>query len=769
MKLHLSSLLVLLCLSISAYGQEVCNNGVDDDGDGLIDINDPDCVCPESVPSGLIPNPSFEDMLCCPSFEAQFECAVDWEQASAATSDYLHDCGTFTYPTWLGNDYRTPTPVPDGNGWVGFRDGNTNRPNYKEYVGACLNATMEVGKTYRLNFYLGFPARNTFNGFDLTFFAHESCDALPFGNGNDLIGCPINTPGWTQLYQNRFTGNDEWINIEVEFTADKPYNVFVLGPGCEIHEDWAAQPYFFVDRLALAETNDFDVPFASIEGNACGDEIIISAEDDAQYTYQWYLDGVALVGETNPVLDIDVNEDAEGEYVVVFGVGSTCFVSETYNLELPETDVEYVENICEGDTLFLGDQIFTEENVYQFISFSSLGCDSVTIVNLTVDPSYSEETFETICEGEFYPFNGQQLSSPGRYEMPGQTTKGCDSLTILNLNVLSIFDVDIFPTICEGEVFPFAGEELTSTNFYPFVFESADGCDSIINVNLTVLEDIETNISASICEGDGYMIEGDNLTTGGPYTYNLSSTNGCDSIVNLILEVRENTTGSYLGAICNGEDFEYLGESYNQEGEYEVLTTNQAGCDSMILLTLEVVDRSTGIEVDPIYEVSLGDEITIDPNYVDPDLAVTWTIDNDIQLDQNGNSVTLQPLINSTLTINGSDELGCGDTEVVQLVVNRDIGIYVPNIFSPNGDNNNDNWRITTSKSIDRLEKITLYDRWGNMVYVEENIIDLNNYIGWDGNFSGQTAEQGVYVYYAEFTALDGLPEVVAGDVTLVR
>ena len=46
---------------------EICDNAVDDDDDGLIDLNDPDCTCAVIEPESLIPNPSFEDMNCCPN------------------------------------------------------------------------------------------------------------------------------------------------------------------------------------------------------------------------------------------------------------------------------------------------------------------------------------------------------------------------------------------------------------------------------------------------------------------------------------------------------------------------------------------------------------------------------------------------------------------------------------------------------------------------------------------------------------------------------
>ena len=91
MKKTLGLLVFLLSFSV-VYGQEICDNGIDDDADGLIDLNDPDCVCSSAIISSLIPNPSFEDMDCCPTSYSQLNCASIWSQATSATSDYFN-CG----------------------------------------------------------------------------------------------------------------------------------------------------------------------------------------------------------------------------------------------------------------------------------------------------------------------------------------------------------------------------------------------------------------------------------------------------------------------------------------------------------------------------------------------------------------------------------------------------------------------------------------------------------------------------------------------------
>lgn len=767
------TIFLLLGIWLHGYTQvEICNDAFDNDNDGLIDLNDPDCECPETVPSGLIPNPSFEGMLCCPTFEAQFECSEDWIQASAATSDYFHTCGTFTYPNWLPTTYQTPTPLPDGEGWVGFRDGNTNRPNYKEYVGAKLNATMEVGKVYKLDFYLGFTNNTDFRGIDLTFYGHTSEDVLPFGQGNTVIGCPLNTPGWVQIEQQYFEGLNEWIQVQVEFEPTQPFNTFVLGPGCEIHDDWVNQPYYFVDRLALAEINEFDVPFEEITGNNCDPLITLKAPsgDIVQYTYQWYKDGIALVGEEDETLEIEVNEAAEGTYVVVFGVGSSCFYSEDYILELTERETFLKEEICQGEVFEIAGQQLTESVSTSFTFFSSVGCDSIVYVDLTVHEPQIIDIHETICQGDIYEIEGDILTQSGVYTYILESFAGCDSTIFVSLTVNESSDIVISPNICQGESYVIDGNQLTTTDTYFYNYLKKNGCDSTVTVQLTVYDVYQNNITIDICEGEFYQIQNDQLSETGVYDYTMSSIDGCDSLVSIDLVVNASSSFIDEDIICAGEVFHYLDQEFSSAGVYEVITENSVGCDSVILLSLDVISQSGSITLPEDINISLGDSVIISPTFVSSELInLEWFVDSNVPVRQEGNTVILTPVVSTELTLSGEDQYGCSDEDMINIRVKRDIGIYAPNIFSPNGDSNNDNWKIVANKAISKLISLNVYDRWGNKVYSITDLENPNEYAGWDGMINGNPASQGVYVFHVVYLAKDGKEELKTGDITLLR
>jgi len=440
-------LISLLFFSAGLTAQEICNDAIDNDGDGLIDLNDDDCKCEGIVPSGLIPNPSFEDMNCCPDNKEQLYCAEAWIQASGATTDYVHTCDGFIGHRGIPNA-NAPLPFPDGQGAIGFRDGYPGDGDYKEYTGSVLISAMEVGKEYRLDFFVGFPDRPQHSTFDIGLFASTNRNSIPFGGNNSAFGCPTNGSGFDQLGAQTVNGNFEWVNVVFEFTATQAYQVMVVGPGCQSNRNVGGEPYYFFDRLALAETADFGIPFSSISGSACQGNIQLTADDD--YEYQWYHDGIAILGETNKNLDLNV-VSPEGEYLVLLSNDEGCFLSETYFLAYTDIVNDVQLNICEGETYEFGGQMLTTEGLYTEVYSVGALCDSTVNLELGIlEHTFSINT-EEVCPGESIEVDGQLYDQPGLYEIVAENSVGCDSLIQL-IPVRTSGDIVLYEWL-DGEAF----------------------------------------------------------------------------------------------------------------------------------------------------------------------------------------------------------------------------------------------------------------------------------------------------------------------------
>ncbi|NJN34713.1 MAG: hypothetical protein HC817_11145 [Saprospiraceae bacterium] len=90
--------------------------------------------------------------------------------------------------------------------------------------------------------------------------------------------------------------------------------------------------------------------------------------------------------------------------------------------------------------------------------------------------------------------------------------------------------------------------------------------------------------------------------------------------------------------------------------------------------------------------------------------------------------------------------------------------VFIPNIFSPNGDNIND-VLVVSGSDIRRVLRFAIFSRWGNMVFTQNDFEANNALFGWTGG----NVTPGVYTYFAEIEFIDGKIEIIGGDVTLMK
>ena len=169
-------------------------------------------------------------------------------------------------------------------------------------------------------------------------------------------------------------------------------------------------------------------------------------------------------------------------------------------------------------------------------------CDSIVHVKLTILPNVTTNLSATIKEGESYEFGGIKYTTTGTYTWRGQTWSGCDSIVKLNLTVLKANEESISATICEGQIYRLGEDEYNATGEYVWTGKSQNGGDSIVTLNLKVAPIVTENITDRILLGYEYDANGFSLpeqTMTGVFNHQmiLTSQYGCDSIVNLSLTV----------------------------------------------------------------------------------------------------------------------------------------------------------------------------------------------------------------------------------------
>jgi gliding motility-associated-like protein len=136
--------------------------------------------------------------------------------------------------------------------------------------------------------------------------------------------------------------------------------------------------------------------------------------------------------------------------------------------------------------------------------------------------------------------------------------------------------------------------------------------------------------------------------------------------------------------------------------------------------------------------------------------------------------IEYEPVYDHHLCIKVFYDDKCDIDTCIQIIVKSDYNFFVPNIFSPyDNDGLNDYFMIKTDSYRDlRVVRFAIYDRWGEQIYEERNLLfnrNSGNNIGWDGYFKGKALNPGVFIYYLEIEDSEGEVQKLAGDITLFR
>jgi gliding motility-associated-like protein len=115
------------------------------------------------------------------------------------------------------------------------------------------------------------------------------------------------------------------------------------------------------------------------------------------------------------------------------------------------------------------------------------------------------------------------------------------------------------------------------------------------------------------------------------------------------------------------------------------------------------------------------------------------------------------------------DTNGCMGSARLLLEIDNEIHIYIPNVFSPNGDGANDHFTLFTNEEVKEIVELQIFDRWGNNVFIKENFPPNEPMLGWNGTFKEKEMNPAVFAYMA--TVRDSRDQLhhYKGDVTLVR
>ncbi|KRP08760.1 MAG: hypothetical protein ABR94_05300 [Sphingobacteriales bacterium BACL12 MAG-120802-bin5] len=415
------------------------------------------------------------------------------------------------------------------------------------------------------------------------------------------------------------------------------------------------------------------------------------------------------------------------------------------------------DTICSGSIYTLPDgSEVTTSGVYEVILLGEGGVDSTVITILEVVEEYIIEYDINLCDGDIFELpDGSVIDVSGTYLIESTSVDGCDSKLIYNIIFNDIIENATDTNICEGELFILPdGTAVSDTGVYLSELVSIFGCDSIIYTTVGIMPTYNLVESYNICSDESFVLpSGEVVSTSGTYISNLLTLDGCDSIIQIDLQVY-NVFDTLINAIiCEGETYPLPdGTNAGVEGIYEFNYLSAYDCDSSYTIQIQVIAELEDFVLFSS-DTLICDDLPFIYLTVDEGIGnVLWSTGSSsfsILVEEEG----LYSVIVSNDCFTYTDSVLVSTCPIANL----------PNAFSPNGDDNNDYFQLIHTGISSSNFLVEIYNRWGQKIFASS---DLS--FKWDGKYEGIDQEIGVYVYIIYYD-INGSSIVKSGTITLVR
>lgn len=405
----------------------------------------------------------------------------------------------------------------------------------------------------------------------------------------------------------------------------------------------------------------------------------------------------------------------------------SCLSNTPYNFQQPTKNSSI--SICQGDSVLIGSEWKKVAGTYNEVISAPTGCDTLKTTVLTIRQSSTLTQVESICAGESFVFNGNPYSSPGvhRDTLIGANSFGCDSIMILNLTQKPYIQKSESMVLCFQETYVFNNQVISNSGTYKDTIPVNGSCDTIITLSVTKKALNNSNLNISICNGDSIFLQNKFRKVSGTYIDTFQSVSGCDSIIISNLVIDPLLIGTKKINLCKGDQISVNGVNYTSDTTFNSLKSNSTACDSVITYELKFI------------------EFDVDFNYLEKGLVVNffnkgpvglnylWDFGDGIDSAVFDLQYTYQNYDEYLVKLTATDNNGCSnsDTKVITLIEKNPTSIFIPNVFSPNGEGINDKFRVVYSGNFEF--EIFIFNRWGEKVF-ESDKLDFK----WDGSVNGK-------------------------------
>lgn len=244
----------------------------------------------------------------------------------------------------------------------------------------------------------------------------------------------------------------------------------------------------------------------------------------------------------------------------------------------------------------------------------------------------------------------------------------------------------------------------------------------------------------------------------------------CSQINNGLIDIFNITggNGEYQFSI-DGNSLQQEPQFYNlSQGSYPILVTDSNGCTHAESISIENTSEIEIILPDILALVS-GQEITLDPQIQESSIdSFSWTSAGAF-LNPDELIAQVAPVVNTSYLLEIFYGL-CVESHEIQIeVINEEIAadIYVNNIISINNTTNNILFAQANNSNQIEITSLSIYDRWGNLIYYSQQLEINNMNSGWNGLYHSEKVNPGVYVYKLDYKN-KGEDQIKVGTVTVI-
>lgn len=524
-----------------------------------------------------------------------------------------------------------------------------------------------------------------------------------------------------------------------------------------------------------------------------GDTITIGSATNNQYVYNWTPStGLLATNTANPNVTIINNSSnpITQTYTVSTSLATNpgvCPTSDQVTVTVfPNLSSVVNDTVCYGGSYNFNGQFLSSSGVYIANLQSVNGCDSTVTLNLIVSsPPILLINDTAFCQGgtailspsgadtyQWIPNTGTVNTNGTLTITPNQTVNlllvGANTYNCLDSQYVQITVYDnpsVLLTASELGICP--GEDINLSASGANSYEWNGGFITGQSGNNHVFSPSQTEI---------YTVVGTNITGCSDTAEvqvivhpvpNLSVS--ADTAICLGTELVLNAAGAQDFIWSNGETGSSNSIAPSNTSYFQVTGSNNFGCsDSDSILVTVYPLPEADIQANPTMVYS--DDPTVEfSNYSNGNAVSIWDFDNGEPIESSSTSFEYtypQQAGNYLVTLTVINEFGCTDNTFIPIEVIGDIVFYIPNAFTPDGDEFNNLFLPVFTSGFDPYNYLlTIYNRWGEVVF-ESN----NQLLGWYGDYNGQLCPSGIYTYAITYKAIGtDFKKTIHGHVELLR